>query len=253
VPAESEVGIAVLLPDLLDTYSDSGNALVLAQRLRWRGIPARVVPVPSSEAPPSGCELYLLGGGEDTAQAVATAWLVRHRSTIAAAAERAVVLAVCAGMQLLGLSTTDTARTTRPGLGLLDLTTRPAPKRQVGEAVSMSGLAGVGRLTGFHNHRGVSLLGPRARPLGRAERGPGNHPGSADDGALSGTASDGPGIVATYMHGPVLARNPRLADHLLARSLGTDLTDLDPSLLTDLPALRRHYLRPHHRRSSSQG
>jgi CobQ-like glutamine amidotransferase family enzyme len=72
-----------------------------------------------------------------------------------------------------------------------------------------------------------------------------------DDGALSGTA--GPGIVATYMHGPVLARNPRLADHLLARAVGTGLADLDPSHLPDLPALRRHYLRPRDLRSVAEG
>ncbi|WP_433038366.1 glutamine amidotransferase [Actinomycetospora sp. CA-053990] len=243
--ADSEVGIAVLLPDLLDTYSDAGNAHVLAQRLRWRGLAARIVPVPSGAAPPTDCRLYLLGGGEDAAQDAAAGWLARHRAVLADAAEDAVVVAVCAGLQLLGHRTTDAAGVTREGLGLLDLTTRAAARRQVGEAVSRSGLPGVGRLTGFHNHRGVSRLGPGAWPLARRERGPANDPSGQDEGALSATAAqdpEGPGIVATYLHGPVLARNPLLADHLLRRAVGEPMPELDPGRLPDVAGLRRRYL-----------
>lgn len=254
--ADSEVGIAVLLPDVLGTYSDAGNATVLAQRLRWRGIPSRVVEVTTSQRPPEGCELYVLGGGEDTAQQAAAAWLRRHPGLITTLADRAVTLAVCAGLQLLGRSTTDLAGLAHEGLGILDLTTRPASQRLVGESVSRCTLPGVGLLTGFHNHRGVSILGPGATPLARTDRWPANRPGHGEDRGAAGAGEEGaltpsaparpgglvPGVVATYLHGPVLARNPALADHLLARAVGRALPELDPGLLRDLPALRRTYL-----------
>jgi CobQ-like glutamine amidotransferase family enzyme len=239
---EAAVAVAVLLPDLLGTYSDAGNADVLAARLRWRGVPVRIVSVTADTAPPTSCELYLLGGGEDTGQDAAAAWLRRHPSLLTTVREHAVTLAVCAGLQLLGEHRTGTDGLVRPGAGVLDLTTRPGPRRVVGEAVADAALPHVGRLTGFHNHRGVTRLGEGARPLARVRRGPGNRPGDDAEGALSAGPADGPGVVATYLHGPVLARNPALADHLLTRALGAPLPPLDPDRLPDLDALRRSYL-----------
>lgn len=239
MPADTEIAIAVLLPDLLGTYSDGGNAAVLVQRLRWRGIAARTVLVTAADSPPRDCDLYLIGGGEDTAQHAAARWLLRHRHLPTTLLDRAVTLAVCAGLQLLGRSITDLDGQSRPGLGVLDLTTRPGPNRQIGESVSRCSIPGVGRLTGFHNHRGVTLLGPDTRTLADTERGPSNHPDTTAEGALrtSGRA----GIVATYLHGPALARNPALADHLLTCAVGAPLPELDPARLPDMSSLRRSY------------
>lgn len=230
----AELTIGVLLPDVLGTYSDAGNAVVLAQRARWRGVDAEIVPVLAGDTPPAGCDLYLLGGGEDTAQLFAVDWLAGHRDLLAAITGPAVTFAVCAGLQILGTTLTDTDGRTRPGLGLLDLTTRPGRTRAVGELVSDCTVPGVGPLTGFENHRGVSTLGPDTRPLGRVRRGVGNGGRPPVDGATAGR------IVATYMHGPALARNPALADHLLRLATGLPLSDvLD---IPDLPALRQTYL-----------
>ena len=241
MPIDTEIAIAVLLPDLLGTYSDSGNAAVLAKRLRWRGIAARTVPVTATDSPPHDCDLYLIGGGEDNAQHAAGRWLLRHPHLSTVLLDRAVTFAVCAGLQLLGRSVTGLDGLSRPGLGLLDLTTRPGPRRQIGESVSRCSIPGVGRLTGFHNHRGVTRLGPTARALADTESGPSNHPDATTEGAL---ATSGPhaGIVATYLHGPVLARNPALADHLLVRAVGGPLPELDPGRLPDMPHLRGSYL-----------
>lgn len=245
--SESAVTVAVLLPDVLGTYSDAGNAVVLAQRLRWRGIEADIIEVTADTSPPLGCELYVIGGGEDTAQYFAATWLAGHRRLRVTLADRAVSLAVCAGLQIFGNVMTDPTGDEHPGLGLLDLSTRPGPRRTVGESVSTSTLPGVGRLTGFHNHRGVSTLGPDALPFARTDRGPANSPETRIEGAVTPqtaapAAARAPGIVATYLHGPVLARNPALADHLLARALGDPLPALDPALLPDMPALRATYL-----------
>lgn len=242
----SSVSIAVLLPDVLGTYSDAGNATVLAQRLRWRGIDAEIVDVTASGAPPTGCSLYLLGGGEDTAQFFAARWLREHPGLLAAMDERAVTLAVCAGLQLLGHHMVDRQGEEHPGAGLLDLTTRPSSPRAVGETVAMSRVPGIGLLTGFANHGGATELGPDTPPLADVRSGPPNAPTEPVDGAVGpasrGAPPAGPGIVGTYLHGPVLARNPALADHLLARAVGHDLPPLDADRLPDLDALREQYL-----------
>jgi lipid II isoglutaminyl synthase (glutamine-hydrolysing) len=235
---ERELTIGVLLPDVLGTYSDAGNAVVLAQRARWRGLDAHVIPVLTDDFPPTTCDLYLLGGGEDAAQMFAVEWLAGHRDLLNAMARSAVTFAVCAGLQILGATLVDGRGHRRDGLGLLDLNTTPGAVRSVGELVSDCGIPGVGLLTGFENHRGTTTLGPGARPLGRVLSGVGNgarHPGGAVDGAISG------GVVATYMHGPALARNPALADHLLSRATGLAFDAVGLPDVPDLPALRRAY------------
>jgi CobQ-like glutamine amidotransferase family enzyme len=220
------VSIGLLLPDLLGTYADGGNAHVLAQRLRWRGIPAEVVEVGLDAAPPLTCDLYVLGGGEDGAQRVAAAWLGRHRR-LRTVLQEVPCLAVCAGVQVLGRWTEDAAGRRTPGAEVLDVTTVAGPRRAVGETVVDA--PGLGALTGFENHLGRTTRGPDLDPLGTVRRGTGN--GDGTDGVLTATA------VGTYLHGPVLARNPALADLLLRRATG--LAALAPLEVPDEEAVRR--------------
>lgn len=233
--AASSVTIGLLLPDVLGTYSDSGNATILAQRLRWRGVPADVLRCPADRPPPSGCEIYVLGGGEDTAQLFAAGWLRSHDALCAAMAGEAVTLAVCAGMQILGRWMEGPDGERHAGAGLLDLTTRPRRHRATGEVIAECALPGVGLLSGFENHAGATSLGTDVRPLGRVMAGVGNGgpTGSDAEGAVSGR------MVATYLHGPVLARNPALADYLLAQVIGPGLADIE---VPDQADLRRTYL-----------
>lgn len=236
--AESTVTIGLLLPDVLGTYSDAGNATILAQRLRWRGIPAEIRTITAHDDPPTSCAVYLLGGGEDNAQLFAAEWLRRHHELRRALATSAVTLAVCAGLQILGTSMTDTRGKHYAGLELLDITTAPGRQRAVGEVVSSCVIAGIGALTGFENHRGVTTLGPGTAALGRVITGVGNGTTEATtrhrtEGVLTER------IIGTYLHGPVLARNPALADHILHKVTGHPLALLD---LPDQAALRRTYL-----------
>ena len=97
---ESAVRIGVLFPDLLGTYGDGGNAVVLAERLAWRGIPVDVVTVGAGTTAPDSCDLYLVGGGEDGPQVQATRELADSRALHRAVDAGAAVLAVCAGMQI---------------------------------------------------------------------------------------------------------------------------------------------------------
>jgi len=113
----STIRIGLLLPDVLGTYSDTGNAAVLAARARWRGIPTEIVTITADSTPPAGCDVYLLGGGEDTAQLFAADWLRRHRDLHHALDSSARVLAVCAGLQILGHNPKQRARAARTPSG----------------------------------------------------------------------------------------------------------------------------------------
>lgn len=217
---ESAVRIVQLFPDLLGTYGDGGNAIVLAKRLEWRGVPHDLVTVDSGSPIPTSGDLYLLGGGEDGPQVEAARELAERRAVHRAVERGAVVFAVCAGMQILGHQFPDAGGEPRAGLALLDIqTVRIDRPRAVGELLVRPDPSwGLPLLTGFENHGGRTRLGPAARPLGRVEVGEGN--GWGEEGAVSGR------VMGTYLHGPALARNPALADLLLSWIVG-DLIPLD--------------------------
>ncbi|KAA9150836.1 glutamine amidotransferase [Amycolatopsis acidicola] len=226
---DSTVHIGLILPDVLGTYGDSGNATVLAQRLRWRGTRSEIVPVLLGEPVPDSLDLYVLGGGEDDAQILAAQQLSGQPGLRRAVERGAPVFGVCAGLQVLGSWFRTSSGTQQQGLGLLDASTVPGRRRAVGEVVvRLDPAFGREPLTGFENHRGHTTLGPGSVPLGRVRRGTGN--GDRTEGACTGR------IVATYLHGPVLARNPGLADLLLGWVFGHDLPPLP---LPEVAALRR--------------
>ncbi|MDQ2706174.1 MAG: glutamine amidotransferase [Actinomycetota bacterium] len=235
MPRDSAVGICLLLPDVLGTYSDAGNATVLSQRLRWRGIHTEVMVCTVDKEPPTSCDIYLLGGGEDIAQLYATDWMLGHQRLCQTIGERALTLAVCAGMQILGRSMTDPKGRCHPGVGLLDISTEPRRRRAIGEIVTNSSEIGV--LTGFENHRGATTLGSDATPLGQVVSGIGN--GDARFGRARADGARTEHVIATYMHGPVLARNPALADYILAKAIRQPLTEFE---VPDQHALRASYL-----------
>jgi len=245
----SAVRVALLYPELLGTYGDRGNARVLVQRLAWRGVPAELVEAPWGEPAPASCDIYVLGGGEDSPQASAAAALIAEGVVNRAVDDGAAVLGVCAGFQILGHSFFGPGGAARPGLGLLDCTTaRRASPRIVGEIlVEPNPEVGLPALSGYENHAGLTDLGPRAVPLGRVDVGVGN--GDGTEGALEGR------VVGTYLHGPVLARNPALADLILSWFVG-ELEPLDDSEITDLREERarrsvRRWRRYRRRRMSS--
>jgi CobQ-like glutamine amidotransferase family enzyme len=187
--------------------------------LAWRGIASEVVTVRSGQSVPVGCELYVVGGGEDLPQALAAQQLGPLSRAVDGGA---AVLAVCAGMQIIGTTFVGPDGQHVAGAGVVDCQTGPGPgRRLVGElVVDPDPRLGLPALTGYENHGSVTTVGGGARSLGRVVHGVGNGDGSGADGVWSGR------IIGTYMHGPVLARNPALADHLLSSVVG-ELAPLD--------------------------
>jgi lipid II isoglutaminyl synthase (glutamine-hydrolysing) len=202
-----------IYPDLLSTYGDRGNVLVLERRARLRGVPTEVIEVNSDQPVPKDGDIYLMGGGEDLPQVLATRRLQADGGLAEAVRRGAVLFAVCAGYQMLGLEFGGVDDTPMSGLGLLDIRSGRGKVRAVGEIVTEVDPAfNMPRLTGFENHQGVTRLGRGVRPLARTMTGIGN--GDGTEGAYSGR------VLGTYLHGPVLVRNPALADLLLTWAVG---------------------------------
>jgi CobQ-like glutamine amidotransferase family enzyme len=233
--------VAVVFPDLLGTYGDGGNGLILARRAEWRGHDVELLQA-VSDAPVPEADIYCLGGGEDGPQVRAARTLLEDGTLAARVAAGAVVLAVCAGFQVVGRRFPGADGEWHEGVGLLDIeTVKGAGPRAVGEVVAdVSGMAGVPPLTGFENHGGVTSLTPGTTALGQVTAGIGNGDGDGSEGAVQGR------VVGTYLHGPVLARNPALADVLLSWALdGEALSPLDDAAAE---SLREERLRATRRR-----
>jgi CobQ-like glutamine amidotransferase family enzyme len=235
--------VAVVYPDLLGTYGDGGNGLIVARRAEWRGHDVQLLQAPSDEALPEA-DVYCLGGGEDGPQVRAARSLIDDGTLQRRVAEGAVVLAVCAGFQVVGRTFPAADGEPHEGVGLLDVATaKGTGPRAVGEVVADSvGLEDLPELTGFENHGGRTTLGETTVPLGRVSTGVGNGDGGGAEGAVSGR------VVGTYLHGPVLARNPALADVLLSWALGDEhLEPLDDTAAEDLRTERLGATRRRHK------
>jgi lipid II isoglutaminyl synthase (glutamine-hydrolysing) len=215
--------VAVVYPDLLGTYGDGGNGLILARRAEWRGRPVELLQAVSDRPLPEA-DIYCLGGGEDGPQVRAARTLIDDGTLVRRVAGGAVVLAVCAGFQVVGRTFPRADGSPHEGLGLLEMDTRKSEgSRAVGEVLAeATGVANLPLLSGFENHGGRTTLAEGTTALGRVTVGVGNGGGDASEGAVRGR------IVGTYLHGPVLARNPALADVLLSWALGDEaLAPLD--------------------------
>jgi lipid II isoglutaminyl synthase (glutamine-hydrolysing) len=206
-----------LYPDYLNIYADRGNIAVLTRRAAWRGHELEVRAVGVGEAIELGAhDLLYIGGGQDREQALVARDLAAKREQVLAAAEAGVaVLAVCGGYQLLGRFYRFGNGEELPGVGLFPLHTIAGEKRMIGDILLDCELdPGVRRpLAGFENHAGRTYLDPDAEPLGRVVAGFGNDGKSGVEGCRVGRA------VGTYLHGPLLPRNPWLADWLLQQAI----------------------------------
>ncbi|MEV1069635.1 glutamine amidotransferase [Streptomyces sp. NPDC050263] len=221
--SDNQLRIVWVYPDLLSTYGDQGNVLVVERRARQRGLDVARLDVRSDQPIPTSGDIYFIGGGEDRPQRLAAERLRRDAHLYQAVNNGAIVFAVCAGYQILGHEFVNDLGQREPGLGLLDVTTvRGEGERCVGDVLAdIDPRLGLPQLTGFENHQGVTRLGPTARPFARVQIGKGNGTGDGTEGAYNDT------VFGTYMHGPVLARNPLIADLLL--KLALDVNALPPS------------------------
>lgn len=210
------VRLCHLYPDLMNIYADRGNIAVFAQRLAWRGMLLEVTPIGLGEAiEPAQHDLYYLGGGQDRDQNLVAKDLQANADVMSAAAhDGAAQLYVCGGIQLAGHSYVTTDGTTLDGLGILDLHTVAGATRLIGDLVIDAVVDGVQqRIVGYENHAGRTHLGSGCTPLGSVVSGNGNNGDDGHEGAVFNR------VIGTYLHGPLLPKNPKLADVVLAWAL----------------------------------
>jgi CobQ-like glutamine amidotransferase family enzyme len=231
-----KVVVGHLYPDYLNIYADRGNIAVLSRRAAWRGheLEVRAISIGNS-VEPGDHDLLYIGGGQDREQALVAEDLVEKADGVrGSVAAGAAMLAVCGGYQLLGRSYRDLRGAELPGIGVFPFDTIAGETRMIGDVLLACELEpGVRRtLAGFENHAGRTRLDSGAHPLGRVVAGFGNDGESGWEGCRVGRA------VGTYLHGPLLPRNPWLADWLLAQALAHrtgEAPELEP-LADDLEA-----------------
>ena len=222
------VRLCQLYPREMNIYADRGNLAVLAKRLAWRGLELEVAEYGLGEAfDPADYDLYYLGGGQDHDQALVADDLLKTKAEalLEAFGNGAAGLLVCGGYQLAGHSyeTNDYGRL--PGIGFLDITTVAGANRLVGDVLLEMPLSPAEQqllgadapasleILGYENHLGRTFLQPEAAALGKVVRGHGNNGQDASEGARKGN------VIGTYLHGPLLPRNPWLTDLLLSWAL----------------------------------
>ena len=222
-----------LYPDLMSLYGDRGNIITLQRRAEWRGIDLEVHELTLGDTlQPEATDLIFFGGGQDKEQEVVSRDLSAGvgEAVQEAVENGAALLSVCGGYQLLSRYFCTSDGLDIPGVGLFDAHTVAGQQRMVGDILVEANLdASPFPLIGFENHSGQTFLGPDVQPLGRVTLGYGNNGQDHTEGARHR------GAIGTYLHGPLLPKNPRLADWLLQtaltrRGINAPLIPLDDTL-----------------------
>ena len=207
--------IAHLYPELMNLYGDQGNLTVLKRRAAWYGEPLEIIPIGlGEEIPFSSLDMIFMGGGSDREQGLLTRDLLRHADQLLQAIERGLpFLGICGAYQLLGKEYITFEGKRYPGLNLFPFHTEGKPDRLIGNIVLECTLDGERQtVVGFENHGGRTWLdGTDLLPWGNVRVGHGNN---GEDGKEGFQYKN---LIATYLHGPLLPKNPAVADFFLKK------------------------------------
>lgn len=234
------IKIVHMYPDEMNIYGDWGNIVALRKRLQWRGYDTDYKALSlGDDYDFTSADIVFGGGGQDKGQIAVADDLQRHNQSISKAIDSGVVfLLVCGMYQLFGHRFTTQEGDELPGVGVFDAETIASDDRLIGNVVVQSQW---GELIGFENHSGKTYLNPGQSALGRVVKGYGNTGEDSFEGAISSNA------FGTYMHGPLLPKNPEFADELLKRALehkGSDSLDgLDDAMDNQIAHQAAHIAR----------
>lgn len=215
VKAQLKLNIAHLYPDLLNIYGDFGNVLAFKNRLNWRDIDADIHEIKTGDRiDAKKYDFYFIGGGQDHQQIMASNELMKNKDMLFAAAESdAVMLAVCGGYQLLGHYYQPKNGEKLSGIGLLDVYTKAGEKRFIGNVTATCNFLKRKTIVGFENHSGLTYLCQNSKPFVKVKTGKGNNGVDKTEGARYKN------VIGTYLHGPLLPKNPHLCDYLITLAL----------------------------------
>lgn len=227
-PSTKPVTILHLYPEELNIYGDRGNIITLIKRLEWRGYTTKLIQAGvGDKVNIAAADIIFGGGGQDRGQIAVGKDLQRHAKALHKAADDGVpMLTICGTYQLFGRGFTTLDGHDIPGIGLFKARTLGGAKRMIGNVIIETDH---GRLVGFENHSGRTILEEGQPAFGRVVQGFGNDGHSGQEGARYHN------VYGTYLHGPVLPKNPAFADTLILaavkRSLGVgELSSLEDSL-----------------------
>lgn len=215
------ITIGWLYPELMSIYGDRGNVICLQKRCELRDIDVKVllVGLQTTEKELASCDLLLMGGAQDSQQTIVSKDLVKKKKTLSSLIESGVPgVYICGAFQFLGKYYKEADGTIIDGLGIFDLyTENPGNNfpRLIGNmAFDASGLLGIEKaMVGFENHGGRTYLGMGVSPLGRVIKGFGNNGEDGTEGSVYKNS------IGTYSHGPILPKNPEIADWLIQKAL----------------------------------
>ena len=216
-----DIHIVQLYPRDMNIYGDWGNVLVLKQRLKWQGYNPVVTEYNPGDVFPSDADLIVGGGGQDSGQVVIQQDLQALAPTLRALADEGLpMLVICGLYQLFGRFFKTHDGVLIPGIGVLDIETHGGPDRLIGNVLSVS--EEFGEIHGYENHSGQTFLGPDAKPLAVVRKGEGNNTKDDTEGARYKN------VVASYLHGSLLPKNPAIADFLIEQAVTRRYGSFDP-------------------------
>lgn len=224
------ITIAQLYGQDMNIYGDNGNILTLVKRLEWRGYKTKLVHLEVGSKLPVDVDIIVGGGGQDAGQDKVKVDLKRKKDELTTAANNGVVMLMICGMyQLFGHKFITSENVTIEGISIFDMITKAGNKRIIGNVVVRTDE--FGKLVGFENHSGQTYLSESQQALGIVIKGEGNNDRTNEEGAVTNN------VFGTYLHGPVLPKNPLFADGLIKRALqrkyGVDnIHDIDDKIAT---------------------
>lgn len=210
--------IGWIYPKLMNVYGDRGNIIELTKRCEWRGIEVdlKYLDAPLSEIDLKVCDLLMMGGAQDVQQKIVAQDLKKKKKFLLEKIEDEIPgIYVCGAYQFLGKYYKEADGTVIDGLGIFDLyTENPGKERLIGNIVAICVPTwNVGSMIGFENHGGRTYLGAKIKSLAKVVKGFGNNGEDGGEGAIYKNS------IGTYMHGPILPKNPKLADWLIEKAL----------------------------------
>lgn len=203
--------IVHLYPREMNIYGDTGNTLILQRRLEWRGFKPEIEHVGAGNKLPKDIDIIIGGGGQDSGQVTIQEDLMKKTAELKAMGDDGVAMLMICGMyQLFGHHFLTIGGEKLKGIGYFDLVTVGGPKRFIGNIRTRSHF---GHLVGYENHSGLTNLAEGQRPLAQCKKGQGNNGRDRTEGAIKNN------VLGSYLHGPILSKNPVLADELLSRAI----------------------------------
>ena len=218
--------VVQLYPRDMNIYGDWGNTLTLLRRIEWHGYKPELIDYNPGDEFPENVDILIGGGGQDSGQAKIHQDLMQIAPKLKDLAEDDTpMLLVCGLYQLFGHSFKTSSGHVIPGIGILDVETHASQQRLTGNIVT--GHQKFGQIIGYENHSGLTYLGPKAKPFGKLVKGAGNNGQDNTEGAVYRQ------VIGTYMHGPLLPKNPKLADWLIEQAATRRYGDFHPQIIDD--------------------